>query len=33
MTATTHTVVGKVVFNEGADGTEYLTRLRAIFGL
>ena len=32
VTATTHTVVGKAVFNEG-DGTEYLTRLRAVFAL
>jgi hypothetical protein len=33
VTATTHTLVGKAVFNEGADGAEYLARLKTIFGL
>jgi hypothetical protein len=33
VTATTHTLVGKAVFNEGADGAEYLARLKTVFGL
>jgi hypothetical protein len=33
VTATTHTLVGRQVFNEGTDGAEYAARLKTVFGL
>jgi hypothetical protein len=33
VTATTHTVVGKSVFNEGADGAAYVAQIKNLFGV